>query len=224
MHLSFFLLFFFWCILPLSAQRTRNVAWFTPSSCSTSRINGLALGLLSGCFEDGDYPQTINGMDIELFGVGFFLPLAGGNGSVEADTTLVTPMQTVNGVVISPGGFGGFGAVVNGLNLSGIYSVIQQTNGLSTGLIFCDHKRVNGVVVGGIFGNDSDLTNGVQIGGLASISKKMNGLQIAIINRTNFLKGVQIGLINRAKKMKGLQIGFINMSGNRTLPFLNLQF
>ncbi len=179
----------------------------------------------TNCFETGDHPQTINGLDIENIGVAFFLPLAGGNGKNDDSwPEEAMPRQTVNGVVISPGGFGGIGTVVNGLNLSGVNNYTDKVNGLTTGLLLCFNRRVNGLSIGGVFGNISAVVKGVQVGGLMNGSTEMNGLQIGVINEASFLKGLQIGLVNRATSMQGVQIGFINMSGKRTLPFINLGF
>jgi len=224
-------------ITSAKGQETRNAVWYIPSSCSTSKINGLAIGPLSGCLKDNGYDrkQIINGIDIEIFGFGFFLPLAPGP-IILKDT--ITLLQIVNGCVISPGGYGGMNAAINGLNLSGIGTLTGKTNGLSTGFFFRMNSRVNGVSVGGIFGNETIETNGIQIGGLNSEAIKLrglqigvytksestNGLQIGLFNYARSMKGLQIGLFNYAKDAKGLQIGLFNKIGKRLVPFLNFQF
>jgi len=233
--LSLFLLSLY--ITSAKGQETRNAVWYIPSSCSTSKINGFAIGPFSGCLKDNGYDrkQIINGIDIEIIGIGFFVPLAAGP-IILNDT--IASRQIVNGCVISPGGYGGLDAAINGLNLSGIGTLTGKTNGLATGLLFCMNSRVNGIAIGGIFNNLTIKTNGIQIGGLISEAEKLrglqigvytksestNGLQIGLFNNARSMKGLQIGIFNYAKNAQGLQIGLFNKIGKRLVPFLNFQF
>lgn len=100
--LTLLLLFLF--VIYANGQKTRNIAWFIPSTCSTSKINGLAIGALSGCFKEGGYDrkQVINGLDIEIIGGGFFVPLA--PGPINYNDTIKVAGHVVNGCVISPAG------------------------------------------------------------------------------------------------------------------------
>lgn len=209
---------------PAQAQKTRNLAWYTPSSCTTSKINGLAFGLLTGCLRDPneDYLQVINGLDLEIFGTGFLLPLAGGydasgngffyKGWEQEETDTVCVFYTiVNGLAVSSGGIAGDDVKVNGINIAGLYTMTGKVNGICIGGLLRNINRfVNGVCIGGLFRNESIQTNGIQIGGFFNASKR--------------IRGVQIGLINQTKDLKGVQIGLWNTCGRRSLPLLNFQF
>ncbi len=213
MRTSFIFLFALFLAETIQAQRTRNVAWYIPSSCATNRINGLAIGPICGAFQcDGsDVPesQCVNGIQLELLGQGFVPPILYFNYEAwEAYLGDVPFEHKINGIVISLGGYAGLGKVVNGINLSGLNTETSRINGLSTGLIFCFNQRVNGISIGGI--NLTDTTNGVQVGLLNTSENKLNGLQI--------------GLFNKAKNLKGVQIGLWNKSDKRALPLLNFQF
>lgn len=203
----------------VQAQKSRNIIWYTPSC--VPEINGLAIGLVSGCFNDMNRKTTINGIDLEIFGVGSVLLLAGGGNNnntfleqgweqVEADTVPVY-RNIVNGIAISGGGLAGEAVRMNGINVGGIFTMTGKTNGISIGGIFINMNRfINGLSFGGLIANQSIQVNGIQIGGLFNASKRVRGLQIGIYNRAESLKGVQIGLWNRNSK--------------RGLPFLNMQY
>jgi len=196
------LLFVFLIILNIQAfgqlERSKSVFWFIPSV--DTQINGIASGLVINSMKDTDSLITteINGLSVELIGVGLFLPLAPSSPIYDIDRNFVYTSETVdsiiesynyvkykvNGVSCSAGGIAGQDVHVNGINLSGINTLTGKTNGLSA----CILLNINGVV------------NGVSIGGLMNHTIQSKGLQIGIFNKTLNLKGIQIGLWNRNEK------------------------
>jgi len=74
------LLFAFLIIINIQAfgqfERSKSVFWFIPSV--DTQINGIASGLIINSMKDTDSLITteINGLGVELIGVGLFLPLA----------------------------------------------------------------------------------------------------------------------------------------------------
>lgn len=186
-------------------KKNRPVAWVIPSV--DTRINGLAGGLIINSLKDTDSVLTteINGLAIELIGVGFFLPIAPSSPIYSEpenfymnDDNLDSIVKSynfakyrINGVSFSGGGIGGHGINVNGLNLSGINTLTGKMNGMSV----CILINISGVV------------NGVSIGGL--------------VNNSIQSKGLQIGLFNKTTRLKGFQIGLWNQNGKRSLPIIN---
>lgn len=188
---------------------TKNVFSFTPKL--NTQINGVGLGLLINSLEyDSDTLTTeINGLNIELIGVGLFLPLIPTdplipNGitkrelkgrvldSLILDLNNPRPYQ-INGISISLGGLGGHEIKMDGLNISGINTYTSSMNGVSIALFM----NYNG---------------------------QLKGLSIGLLNRTLKTKGIQIGLTNRTEKLKGIQIGLWNKNEKRGLPFINWNF
>ena len=189
-------------------DRKRPVLWFIPSI--DTEINGIGAGLIINSMKDTDSSLTtqVNGLSLELIGVGFFLPLAPSSPIYESNddsfyTTEVVDSivqsynyvkYKVNGISISPGGTGGHDIQINGINFSGINTLTGKTNGLSA----CILINVNGVV------------NGISVGGL--------------VNNTIQSKGLQIGLFNVTKNLKGFQIGLWNRNEKRSFPIINWDF
>jgi len=196
--------------LSLGAQdyTKRNFFWYIPSEDVI--INGIGLGF---AINGADYKQAkdttttiINGLCLELIGMGFFLPLAPGSPIYPNDTTsenfnLETeishyqdPLHLVNGFAISSFGFAGHSIQINGVNLSGLFTFTSKVNGFSASLVF----------------NISGISNGLSISGLG--------------NNSLHTKGVQIGLFNQCWKLRGIQIGLLNKNEKRTLPLINWNF
>ncbi len=189
-------------------KKNRPIAWVIP--VVDTRINGLAGGLIINSLKDTDSVLTteINGLGIELIGVGFFLPLAPSSPIYSEsddfylnDENLASIVNSynyakyrINGISISGGGIGGHDININGLNLSGINTLTGKMNGLSV----CILINISGVV------------NGVSIGGLVNNSIQSKGLQIGLFNKTTRLRGIQIGLWNQNEK--------------RSLPMINWNF
>ncbi len=159
---------------------------------------GLALGLVgSDAICNLPYTKTTNGINIQLFGMGFLALLNPKEFSYEAlfnkesGWMLIpntTPKAVHNGLLIS--GIGTTTAVSNGFVISGLSSM-------------------------------GKLMNGLAITGLQNKYTEANGICIALINQCYAQNGIQIGLINRSTKLKGLQIGLWNINGQRTLPLIN---
>jgi hypothetical protein len=191
-----------------NVKKTRPIAWVIPSV--NTRINGLAGGLIINSLKDNDSLLTtvVNGLSLELIGVGFFLPLAPSSPIYsepdsfyyienKVDSIVCSYNRAkyrINGISISAGGIGGHDININGLNLSGINTLTAKTNGFSVCLLF----NINGVV------------NGVSIGGL--------------VNNTVQSKGLQIGLFNKTTRLRGFQIGLWNKNEKRGLPIINWNF
>lgn len=159
---------------------------------------GLALGLVgSDAICNLPYTKTTNGINIQLFGMGFVALLNPKEFSYEALfneesgwmlISIATPKAAHNGLLIS--GIGTTTAVSNGIVISGLSSM-------------------------------GKLMNGLAITGLQNKYTKANGICIALMNQCYEHNGIQIGLINRSTKLKGLQIGLWNINGQRTLPLIN---
>jgi hypothetical protein len=189
-------------------MRERNVAWIIPAI--NTKINGLAGGLIINSLKDeGDSLTTVvNGVSVELFGVGLFVPLAPSDpmfrepdsiyqNLVKRDSIIKTYNKIkykINGIALSGGGLGGHDIGLNGINISGINALTGKVNGIS----LCVLMNYSGVV---------------------------NGISAAILyNGTIQTKGVQIGLFNRTTKLRGFQLGLWNVNEKRSLPFINWNF
>jgi len=189
-------------------NKSRPIIWYIPSI--HTNINGLAVGFIINSLKD-TVPisaTVVNGLNIELIGLGLFLPLAPSSPIYcEADSfycrtknldSVVNSYNLakykINGISLSAGGLGGQDIQINGINLSGINTLTGKTNGFSA----CALININGVV------------NGVSIGGLVS-----NTIQT---------KGLQIGLFTKTKRLRGFQIGLWNVNEKRSLPFINWNF
>lgn len=159
---------------------------------------GLALGLVgSDAICNLPYTKTTNGINIQLFGMGFLALLNPKEFSYEAlfnkeSGWMLIPSATPK-------------TVHNGLLISGI--------GTTTAIS-------NGVVISGL-SSMSTLMNGLAITGFQNKYTTANGICIALVNQCYAHNGIQIGLINRSTKLKGLQIGLWNINGQRTLPLIN---
>jgi len=189
-------------------SKTRNIAWVMPSK--DTRINGIAGGLIINSLKETDSILTteINGLTLELLGVGLLLPIAPSDplffepkdfykndGNVDSIVNNYNfAKYRANGIVLSGGGIAGHNININGLNLSIINTLTGKMNGLSASLVF----------------NISGVVNGVSIGGLA--------------NRTIQTKGLQIGIFNTTKRLRGIQIGLWNVNEKRSLPIINWNF
>ncbi|MEM1324076.1 MAG: hypothetical protein AAGG75_27690 [Bacteroidota bacterium] len=187
----------------------RWLLWHLPAL--DTEINGVGLSIIANSLKyEGDSLTTrLNGLSVELLGAGLFLPLSPGEPLyTEPSAFYQDPVRLdslvhaasdyknyqVNGIAIAGGGIGSPELVVNGLALSGLWSM--------TG-------KVSGIVIAP-FVSMSTATNGIAIGG--------------IYNKTIQSKGLQIGLINTTKRLRGIQIGLINRNEKRTLPFINWNF
>jgi len=188
----------------LTGQNLKNKKSLSFLPSLDTEINGVGLGLAINSLKyNSDTLTTIvNGLNIELVGVGIILPLAPVDpmeyrGLNNLDSLIEiskeqNPYQ-INGVSISFGGLAGHEVNMSGLNISGANTYISCMKGVSLSILF----------------NYSEVLRGVSIGAF---------------NRTLETRGVQIGLINRAEKLKGFQIGLWNYNGKIGLPLINWNF
>ncbi len=174
-----------------------------------TKINGIATGIfINSMKHSGDSLTTqINGISIELVGIGFFLPLAPTDvlydlkeEDYKKQNKLDSVLKTfhkinykINGLSLSGGGLGGHEILINGVSLS----AINNLNG-----------RLNGVSICPLFN---------AIG-------RSKGLSIGLFNWSIETIGLQIGGLNSTKKLKGIQIGIWNTNQKRALPFINWSF
>jgi len=189
-------------------NKKRPIIWVIPSL--DTRINGVAVGFMINSLKETDSVLTteINGLNIEIIGVGLLLLLAPSDpiyhksDSAYFDNSYVDTIinsynsakYKVNGISISLAGTVGHDININGINLSGLNTLTGKTNGLSTSILI----NMNGVV---------------------------NGVSVAVLlNKTIQTKGLQIGLFNQTKRLRGFQIGLWNKNEKRSLPFINWNF
>lgn len=194
---------------------------FTPAKNKT--VNGIGIGIfMNGVFGDTKVDSSkINGLSIEIIGVGVGLPLAPSSPIYTEseefylnDDNLASAIRaydksvfTVNGLSISPGGLAGHDINMSGFNISGLNTLTGKMNGVSVSILF----------------NLSGVVNGISIGSLNE-TMKTHGLQIGFINHTTQLKGIQLGLFNKTIHLKGFQIGLWNKNNKRGLPIINWDF
>jgi len=185
-----------------------KVLAFTPEL--DTEINGIGVGLMINSLKfEGDTMSTIvNGLNLEIVGVGFFGPLVPSDplapydvardqidpmlDSLIAEAKKPTPYR-VNGLSLSLGGLAGHEVQLNGLNISGISTITSRTNGVSIAL-------------------------------LMNINSVMHGLSVGFINYSLEHKGLQVGLINRSDRTKGIELGLWNKNEKRSLPLINWNF
>lgn len=184
------------------SMKERRVAWIIPAIAT--RINGLAGGLIINSLKyEGDSLTTVvNGVCIEVLGLGVVVPLAEPifwehdsiyQNIIKRDSIFENYYKIkykINGLSLSPGGLGGRDIALNGLNISVLNTLTGKVNGAS----FCFLFNYSGVV---------------------------NGISAAIFNGTLQTKGLQIGIINHTTKLRGFQLGLWNKNEKRSLPFVN---
>jgi hypothetical protein len=206
--------FFFMCMIttPIIAAQTKYGIWLIPSFAE--KINGIAIGPVESIYYDNscnDTQQIINGVTIDLIGLGFLTPFAlkddmyndifqNREDSVFVKKFLISADSNLKKEQHRP--------INNGLTLA--------TTGIVTG-------KVNGVLICG-FANLTSIMNGLSICPFMNFSVVNNGVSIAAVNRSYRVNGVQIGLFNRAVVLKGFQIGLWNKNLKRSLPFINWGF
>lgn len=173
--------------------KTRNVIGLTPNK-RTKKINGLAIGLL---LAPGQL-IAVNGINIELLGIGFVAPVP------------ITRVPLSNVDSISKLYFGKHEQKVNGFTAS----LLGHYNQCLT----------NGVMFSPAI-NQSNTINGICVGGWGNYILRFNGIEAAVIaNESSKGRGLQIGLFNACHDLRGLQIGLWNKNGKRSLPLINWQF
>jgi hypothetical protein len=185
-----------------SEAQTRYLLWYTPSSAEV--INGIGIGPMNSGTK-GNIPirQTINGLQLELPGMGFLrFPFQDGGKSYFESLDGRDQGVTVNGVLAAVAGSTGVD------NINGVF--ISAFCGFA--------KRVDGVAVNPL--NFINRVDGTAVGVVNSFDEGQ-GTTIGIYNSSKDYNGLQIGLVNERKSGDGLQIGLINIKGGRIIPFIN---
>lgn len=185
--------------------------WEKRTSTDQSRINGLALGVLTE-------EKQVNGINVAV--------LAGSSEITNGlNTGLICLGKHVNGASL-----GYFNDVdyLNGVDLS----FLVDRGKISNGFDFAMGVRIDtvkGVAIGGLI-DVTKKADGVFLSGLFCSSKVSRGISFAPINLiAKRGKGVQLGVYNKAYEFKGVQIGLVNVIEQnrkpfRTMPFLNFNF
>lgn len=197
-------------------------------------VDGVSIGLAS--YSDDEQDGAVNGLKVELIGMGILLPLIPrspivGNATALVDYRVNNGIQPVNGISLS--GTGSIcNCLINGISAGLIGQMNYKVNGFSASIEMNLAQVHNGIQLA-MF-NQSYLSNGLQ-SGLSNSNTKMNGAQIGFVNGSEDFKGLQIGLVNKSKKhiglqiglfnftnkIKGLQLGFWNVNTKRSMPIFN---
>ncbi|MFM6994385.1 MAG: hypothetical protein ACKOWO_04615 [Sediminibacterium sp.] len=171
------------------------VLHFIPSV--KDNIYGISLGPIGSEAICNDIKlRKSHGMNIQLIGQGFFIPM---NRKEFAFEQILLPLDSLffskhnarslhNGLLIST--FGTYTDFSNGIVLSAGCSFGRKVNGLAINL----------------FSNKYYVANGVELG---------------IQNQAHKVNGLQIGFFNRCAELNGLQIGLWNVNEKRSLPLVN---
>lgn len=115
---------------------------------------------------------------------------------------------------------GGRSGGVSAMELSGIYSIIQQDVQYFqvAGMFNLVGGNVKGLQVAGAFNTVVGNVAGVQVAAISNVSGDVNGLQASAYNEAKSVKGTQIGVVNVADS-SDYPIGLVNLvkSGRKSL-------
>lgn len=207
---TWFIILLLSIVYGLNGQNIEKTKLFVITPELNTKVNGIGIGLMINSLKfEGDTTTTrINGLNVELVGVGFFAPLAPSNPLIPDDVKIeqIAPIldsliieakqpkpYKINGLNISLGGLAGHEIQLDGLNISGIATLTSKTNGVSIAI-------------------------------LMNLNKVMHGISAGFINQCLEHKGLQIGVFNQSEKTKGIQIGLWNKNEKRSLPLINWNF
>ena len=207
---TWFIILLWSIVYGLNGQNIEKTMIFVITPELNTKVNGIGIGLMINSLKfEGDTTTTrINGLNVELVGVGFFAPLAPSNPLIPDDVKIeqIAPIldsliieatqpkpYKINGLNISLGGLAGHEIQLDGLNISGIATLTSKTNGVSIAI-------------------------------LMNLNKVMHGISAGFINQCLEHKGLQIGVFNQSEKTKGIQIGLWNKNEKRSLPLINWNF
>ena len=193
-------------LLEAYAQNKSNLAFkvkpnnayvfrFIPSV--KDNIYGISLGPIgSEAICNAIKLRRTHGINIQLIGQGFFIPL---NREEFAFEQILLPLDSLFFTNQNTR------SLHNGLLLSttGTYTDISNGIVLSAGCSF--GRKVNGLAIN-LFANKYYVANGVELG---------------IQNQAHKVNGLQLGLFNRCVELNGLQIGLWNVNEKRKLPLIN---
>lgn len=207
---TWFIILLLSIVYGLNGQNIEKTKLFVITPELNTKVNGIGIGLMINSLKfEGDTTTTrINGLNVELVGIGFFAPLAPSNPLIPDDVKIeqIAPIldsliieakqpkpYKINGLNISLGGLAGHEIQLDGLNISGIATLTSKTNGVSIAI-------------------------------LMNLNKVMHGISAGFINQCLEHKGLQIGVFNQSEKTKGIQIGLWNKNEKRSLPLINWNF
>lgn len=207
---TWFIILLLSIVYGLNGQNIEKTKLFVITPELNTKVNGIGIGLMINSlkFESDTTTTIINGLNVELVGVGFFAPLAPSNPLIPYDLKIeqIAPIldsliieatqpkpYKINGLNISLGGLAGHEIQLDGLNISGIATLTSKTNGVSIAI-------------------------------LMNLNKVMHGISAGFINQCLEHKGLQIGFFNQSEKTKGIQIGLWNKNEKRSLPLINWNF
>lgn len=200
----------------LTYSQTKWPIW-SHHDFDASIVNGLSLGLGSYV----DKYTDVNGLKIDIPGLGIFIPMGLGSDPYFQPTDSLTlehfkniQTQLAESVIFR----------TNGIYLSLTGDSEGEINGLSIHPIGGKNQISNGISVFGIMGFNT-LNQGLMMTALYSSVGKSKGVVLSgMINQVVSMKGLQIGLFNRSLITKGIQIGLWNRNEKRSLPIINWNF
>jgi len=188
---------------PDSIIQPNNAYGFRIIPSAKENIFGVCMGLVgSETICNIPYVKKSHGINIQLFGQGFFVFLNrkafSFKQSLDAEKGFLRGISDSsfykakhNGIIFST--FGTFTDVINGVSMSAGASMGFLMNGLSINLFTSKYGQVNGVI-------------------------------LAMFNQAHDMSGLQIGLVNKTNELHGFQIGLWNVNSKRKLPLINWSF
>ena len=180
----------------------KNVFGFTP--CKVEEINGFALGLhtkntKNQIFNERD-SLLVRGLSLEINPFSIF-----SIASTRLNGPYADSLHIYNSVIKKD-----WQVKIKGVHISAINTINEMVlHGLNITGVFTVIDEIHGVSISGL-NNFCYVLKGVSIAGLR--------------NRATMAKGLQIGLYNKATDLRGFQIGLWNSNGKRSLPLINWQF
>tara|TARA_B100000378_G_C18009062_1_gene399967 strand:+ start:191 stop:844 length:654 start_codon:yes stop_codon:yes gene_type:complete len=200
----------------LTYSQTKWPIW-SHHDFDADRVNGLSFGLGSYI----DKYTDVNGLKIDIPGIGVFIPMGLGSDPYFESTDSLTikhfkelQIQLTDSIIFT----------TNGCYLSLSGDSEGEINGLSVHPIGGKNQISNGISIFGIMGF-STLNQGLMMTVLYSSVSKSKGMIISgMINQVVSMDGLQIGLFNRSLITKGVQIGLWNRNEKRSLPIINWNF
>ena len=193
--------------------------WYYPAY--NTRINGIAIGFFNFT---NDKNQEVNGIKVELMGMGFIGPLIPYfadqiTGQNQLDSTRIKNAFKIRGLNISLTGTVE-GSRMEGISIGGISTMHTQLRGISLAVFHANNIiDMKGIQLAPI--NSSYKMRGVQLGLVFSAANDFKGIQIGSITSSTTMVGLQIGLLNFSKDTHGIQFGVININEKRILPIIN---
>jgi hypothetical protein len=207
-----------------SLRKVRPLFWIGP--LQNKAVYGICFTPFS--FRE-HYNAVVNGLNLELLGIGTFYNTIGSLFALEAMARSFASMDTIPEVYnfqvngISLGSSFVQKGVLNGIGVGG--GLIGKLNGISVSVVNLMY-RANGLVIGGV-GNAIAEMQGLGIALMGNfVGFRMRGVQVALfgntvsngrilkdslLNKERGLIGLQVGPLNDVSySALGMQIGFLN--------------